>query len=161
MRRILATLLAATLLMVLVVGSTAASNSKLVDVHALVANNDGVPVGWVDAHLTTPTVGDPSPGVIEFTPLADSGLPAWIAIAENAGFYRDENDNTPGVVAPSMQCVWDYPGTYACAEIQVFLLDGGSMASPDWFVTAPWADTDGSTQIWYQVVKGDIKVYVP
>jgi hypothetical protein len=159
MRRILATVLAATLLMVLVAGSTAASNSKLVDVHALVANDAGVPIGWVDAHLTTPTVGDPSPGVIEFTPLAGSGLPEWMAIVEVANFYRDES-GTPGAVAASMQCVWDWPGTYACAEIQVWMLDGGSGASPDWFVTAPEGG-GGDTQMWYQVVKGDIRIQVP
>jgi len=160
MRRILATLLTGTLLMALVAGSTAASDPKLVDVHALVANAAGVPVGWVDAQLTTPTVGDPSPGVIEFTPLPDSGLPTWTAIVEVANFYRDKS-GTPGAVAASMQCVWDWPGTYACAEIQVWMIDGGSTASPDWFVTAPKNDKTGKKQTWYQVVEGYIQIYVP
>jgi hypothetical protein len=158
MRRILPILVAATLLMVLVAGSTAASTSKLVDAHALVAL-DGVPVGWVDAHLTTPTVGDPSPGVIEFTPLADSGLPTWMAIVEVANFYRDVS-GTPSAVAASMQCVWDWPGTYACAEIQVWMLDGRGTSESDWFVTAPEGG-GGNDQTWYQVVKGEIKVEVP
>ena len=159
MRRILATLVAAMLLTALVAGSTAASDSKLVDLHALVANDAGVPIGWIDAHLTTPTVGDPSPGVIEFTPLASSGLPEWTAIVEVANFYRDKS-GTPGVVAASMRCVWDWPGTYACAEIQVWMLDGRRTRESDWFVTAPEGG-GGDTQMWYQVVKGDIKIQVP
>lgn len=158
MRRILATLVAASLLMVLVAGSTTAATTTLVDAHALVANADGVPVGWVDAHLTTPTVGDPSPGVIEFTPLANSGLPAWTAIVQWANFYWDDGDPTfPGVVAPSMQCAWDGPGDFACANIQVWLLDGGSAARPDQFVTAPESGT-GDDQTWYTVIKGNIEI---
>ena len=158
MRRILAILVAATLLMVLVAGSTAASTSRLVDAHALVAL-DGAPVGWVDAHLTTPTTGNPAPGIIEFTPLPNSGLPTWKAIVGDAEFYWDESDPpVPGAWAPSMQCVFYGPTDYACAFLQVWMLDGGN-AQPDWFVTG--SGDDAATQTWYQVVKGDIKVQVP
>ncbi len=156
MRRIFAILVAATLLMVLVAGSTAAS-SRLVDAHALVAL-DGVPVGWVDAHLTKPTSGNPAPGMIEFTPLKNSGLPMWKAIVEVSDFYWDESDPAiPGAWAPSMQCVFYGPGDYACAFLQVWMLDGGK-AQPDWFVTALG---DDSPQTWYQVVDGNIEVHVP
>ena len=162
MRRILAILVAATLLMVLVAGSTAASTSKLVDAHALVAL-DGVPVGWVDAHLTTPTADNPAPGMIEFTPLKDSGLPAWKAIVGDAQFYwsdydPDFGDSFPGAWAPSMQCVFYGPTDYACAFLQVWLLDQHAKGQSDWFVTAPAGDVP---QTWYQVIKGDIKVQVP
>ena len=163
MRRISAILVAATLLMVLVAGSTAASTSRLVDTHALIAL-DGVPVGWVDAHLTTPTVGNPAPGVIEFTPLADSGLPAWTAIVKVANFYWSDYDpdlggSLPGAVAPSMQCLFYGPGDYACADLQVWMLDGGAFkGQSDWLVTAP---EENGSQTWYQVVKGNIEVQVP
>jgi hypothetical protein len=163
MRRILAIVAAATLLTALVAGSTAASTSRLVDAHALVAL-EGVPVGWIDSHLTTPTDGNPAPGMIEFTPLANSGLPAWTAIVKVAAFYWSDYDpdlggSFPGAWAPSMQCAWEGPGDYACADLQVWMLDGGAFkGQSDWFVTAP---EENGSQTWYQVVKGNIEVQVP
>jgi len=41
------------------------------------------------------------------------------------------------------------------------MIDGGSTASPDWFVTAPRNDKTGKKRTWYQVVEGYIQVYMP
>jgi hypothetical protein len=157
MRRILAVVISATLLMAFAAGSTSAKTTRLVDAHALLAL-DGTPIGWIDAHLTTPTDADPTPGVIDFTPLPGVNFFSWQAISENAAFYRNDGDGAPSAVVYAMQCRFYAAGDYQCVERTFWFIDEGAGAK-DFFVSAPQSDeTDQTT---WTVVSGDIQVQVP
>lgn len=165
-RRVVVVLASVFLVVVFAAMPATARTSRLVDAHALVAL-EGVPVGWIDAHLTTQTDTDPTPGMVEFTPLPGSGEVAWQAIAKRADFYWSDYDpeldgSPPGASLLTDMCRFWGPGDYACEDVQIWLLDGTTFGGDDWLVTAPEDDTVPDWhQTWYRVVTGTVEVQRP